>query len=69
MMVNAVVSKQPSEQYYLCHTTFPFPPDRFLLHQAVVYTADFWLLSNYCVAILFLKLIMVISADRCLHAT
>jgi hypothetical protein len=27
------------------------------------------LLSNYCVSIPFLKLMMVTSADRCLHAT
>jgi hypothetical protein len=28
-----LVTKQPSEHYYLSHATFPFPPDR-LLRQA-----------------------------------
>jgi hypothetical protein len=27
---NAVVTKQPSEHYYLTHAAFPFPRDRFL---------------------------------------
>jgi hypothetical protein len=31
---NAVVTKQPSEHYYLSHATFPFPHNRFL-RQAV----------------------------------
>jgi hypothetical protein len=35
---NAVVTKQPSEHYYLSHATFPFPPDRC--------TTDFWLFGS-----------------------
>jgi hypothetical protein len=71
---NAVVTKQPSEHYYLSHATFPFPPNRFLC-PAVVYSiflafcVNLWLLCTYCVAIPFLKLMMVTSADCCLHAT
>jgi hypothetical protein len=58
---NAVVTKQPSEHKYLSHATFPSSRNRFL-HQAVVYIQhmfnNFWLLSSYCVAIPFLKLMM-----------
>jgi hypothetical protein len=32
-----VVTKTPTEHYYLSHATFPFPPDRFL-RPAVVYS-------------------------------
>jgi hypothetical protein len=41
--------------YYLSHATFPFPGDRFL-------RPAFWVnFFSYCVAISFLKLMMVTS--------
>jgi hypothetical protein len=61
---NVVVTQQPSEHYYLSHATFPFPCDRFLCltvvySRFVAFWAILWLLSNYCVAIPCLKLMMV----------
>jgi hypothetical protein len=59
---NAIATKQPSEHYYLSHATFPFSVNRFLC-PAVEYSrflaiwVNFWLLSNYCVPISFIKLL------------
>jgi hypothetical protein len=43
---------EPSEHYYLSHATIPFPRGRFL-----AFLVKVWLLSNYCVAIPFLKIV------------
>jgi hypothetical protein len=66
---------KPSEHYYLSHATFPYPTISSFV--PVLCTVDFWLSGSifgclvfcYSVAIPFLKLMMVTSADRCLHAT
>jgi hypothetical protein len=49
----------------IMHATFPYTPDHFL-RQAACCVQQILGFSNYSVAILFLKLMMVISADCCL---